>query len=211
MQLSGDLPAQTDIHFKIWESLVEYQSSSSRSSSSSSMSEYILSFKCLSCCFYVCASEPSVCVCVCVCVCEHVWMNTWIKSVGGAAHKSTLLYMSSRSVLRPEWVLRNHTYAKIYGAIARGTRWRLSSHSPLTILKTLRASLVNATHYFLPAVEDGISVTITLSRVEHFELSSPNNMALKALRTAFTARPSPLEASPLLATLVSISSPLSAF
>lgn len=81
----------------------------------------------------------------------------------------------------------------------------------LTILKTLRAFLVNGAHYFPSAVVDGISVGITLSQVEHFGLSSPNNMALKALRTAFTACLLPLEASPLLATLVSISSPLSAF
>lgn len=58
---------------------------------------------------------------------------------------------------------------------------------------------------------DGISVNITLFRVEHFGQSSPNSTALKALRTAFTACLLPLEASPLLATLVSISSPLSAF
>lgn len=57
----------------------------------------------------------------------------------------------------------------------------------LTILKTLRAFLVNAAHYFLSAVGDGISVSITHSRVEHFGLSSPNHMALKALRTALTA------------------------
>lgn len=72
MQLSGDLPAQTDIHFKIWESLVECQCSGGNCS----VCEYIPSFKCLSCCFYVCASE------LCVCVCERVWMNTWIKSAG---------------------------------------------------------------------------------------------------------------------------------
>ena len=156
--------------------------------------------------------HQSVCVCVCVCVCVWERVNEYMNKIcGGAVCESTLLYVSSRSVLRPEWVFRNHIYAKIYGATARGRHRRLSSHSPLTILKTLRASLINATLYFLLAVEDGISVTITLSRVEHFELSSPNNMALKALRTAFTARPSPLEASPLLATLVSISSPLSAF
>lgn len=81
----------------------------------------------------------------------------------------------------------------------------------LTILKTWRAFLVNAAHYFPSAVVDGISVSITLSRMEHFGLSSPNNMALKALRTAFKARLLPLEASPLPATLVSISSLLSAF
>lgn len=53
----------------------------------------------------------------------------------------------------------------------------------LIILKTLRAFLVNAAHYFLSAVEDGISVSITHSRVEHFGLSSLNHMALKPFRS----------------------------
>lgn len=67
----------------------------------------------------------------------------------------------------------------------------------------------NAAYYFFSTVKDGISVSLTHSHVEYFGLSSPNNMALKALSTAFTACLLPLEASPLPATSVYISSPLS--